>query len=123
MSNHDHDLNVLGEPLETCCLLPLTVVMRDGECRMPEGDPGRHGVCAQVTQAFLDFTKARGNDLTTPVPQYGFPGLRPGDRRCLCASRWREALDDGVAPPVILAATHKAVTDTIPLAELHYHSL
>ena len=123
MNNDDYELNVLGDTLETCSLSPMTGFMRSGDCRMPEGDSGRHGVCAQVTQAFLDFTKTRGNDLTTPMPQYGFPGLKPGDRWCLCASRWKEALDDGVAPPVILAATHKAVTDTIPLAELRYHSM
>ena len=123
MSNNDNDLNVLGGLLETCSLSPLTGFMRDGNCRMPEGDSGRHGVCARLTQAFLDFTKARGNDLSTPMPHLGFPGLRPGDRWCLCASRWKEALYEGVAPPVILAATHLDVADTIPLAELQYHSL
>ncbi len=124
MSDHNtDDLNVLEGPLETCSLSPMTGFMRDGNCHLPKGDVGQHGVCAQVTQAFLDFTKDRGNDLSTPMPQSGFPGLKPGDRWCLCASRWKEALEDGVAPPVILSATHKAVTDMIPLAELQYHRL
>jgi hypothetical protein len=90
---------------------------------MPSSDVGRHGVCAQVTQAFLDFTRSRGNDLTTSVPLGGFPGLKPGDRWCLCADRWREAHDNGVAPPVILASTHADVLERIPLSYLKDHSL
>jgi uncharacterized protein (DUF2237 family) len=122
MAQTNH-LNVLGDPLETCSLSPMTGFLRDGDCRMTTGDAGRHGVCARVTQAFLDFTKSRGNDLTTPMPQYGFPGLKPGDRWCLCASRWREARDSGVAPPVFLAATHADVSRHIPLVELKQHAI
>ncbi len=119
----DNDVNILGKPLETCSLSPLTGFLRDGDCRMPAGDAGRHGVCAQVTRAFLEFTRSRGNDLTTPMPQYGFPGLKPGDRWCLCAARWKEAHDYGVAPPIILEATHAAVTRIVPLVELEHHAL
>jgi uncharacterized protein (DUF2237 family) len=91
-------LNVLGEPLSTCSLNPLTGFLRDGDCRMPTGDAGRHGVCARMTEAFLAFTKQQGNDLSTPQPLYGFPGLNPGDRWCLCVDRWKEAEANGIAP-------------------------
>lgn len=118
------DKNVLGERLETCSLSPLTGFLRDGECRIRSNDAGRHGVCAQVTERFLEFTKRRGNDLTTPNPLYGFPGLKPGDRWCLCAGRWQEAWENGAAPPVILAATHQAVlNDIITLERLKGHAL
>jgi uncharacterized protein (DUF2237 family) len=115
--------NVLGNPLDTCSLQPLTGFLREGDCRMPTKDVGRHGVCAQVTQEFLDFTRSRGNDLTTPLPMNGFPGLKPGDRWCLCADRWKEACRNGVAPPVILAATHADTLERIPLAHLEKHAL
>lgn len=115
--------NVWNEDLQTCSLAPLTGFLRDGDCRMPASDRGQHGVCAQVTQAFLDFTRSRGNDLTTADPLGGFPGLRPGDRWCLCVDRWREADEHGVAPPVILAATHVDVLDRISLARLEAHKL
>jgi len=121
--NTDIDLNVFGQRLDACNLSTLTGFLRDGECRMPANDVGQHGVCAQMTLDFLEFTRKRGNDLSTPMPEYGFPGLKPGDRWCLCASRWKEALADGVAPPVVLAATHEAVLEIIPLAELKYHTL
>jgi uncharacterized protein (DUF2237 family) len=116
-------INVLGEALDVCSLQPLTGFLRQGDCRMPSSDFGRHGVCAQMTQAFLDFTRKRGNDLTTPDPLSGFPGLQPGDRWCLCVDRWREAHDSGVAPPVILAATHADVVNQIPLARLKKNAL
>lgn len=119
----DNQLNILGGPLETCSLSPMTGFLRDGGCRMPTGDAGRHGVCAQVTQEFLDFTKTRGNDLTTPMPRHGFPGLKPGDRWCLCTSRWKEAYDSGVAPPVVLAATHANVSRHIPLVQLKRNAI
>ena len=122
MVNMNQSLNVLGEPLETCSLHPLTGFLRDGECRIGSNDVGRHGVCAQVTDAFLEFTKNRGNDLSTPLPAAGFPGLKPGDRWCLCVDRWKEAEENGVAPPVILAATHAAVLDHINLAQLKHHA-
>ena len=115
-------LNVLGEPLETCSLEPLTGFLRDGNCRIGPNDLGRHGVCAHVTDAFLEFTKNRGNDLSTPLPAAGFPGLKPGDRWCLCVDRWKEAEENGVAPPVILAATHSAVLDRVNLAQLKRHA-
>lgn len=104
-------LNVLGEPLATCGLNPLTGFLRDGDCRMPTGDAGRHGVCARMTEVFLAFTKQQGNDLSTPQPLYGFPGLNPGDR-------WEEAEDSGVAPPVVLAATHASVEKHISIERL-----
>ncbi len=115
--------NVLGKPLERCSLDPLTGFMRDGDCRIGPSDVGRHGVCAQVTDAFLEFTKSRGNDLSTPIPAAGFPGLKPGDRWCLCVDRWKEAQANGVAPPVILAATHAAALDGVNLAQLKRHAL
>ena len=115
--------NVLNGLLSVCSRQPLTGFLRDGECRMPPGDRGRHGVCAQVTQAFLEFTHSRGNDLSTPYPMAGFPGLKPGDRWCLCADRWKEAHDNGVAPPVVLASTHADVLERIPLADLLDHAL
>lgn len=115
--------NVLGELLEVCSLQPLTGFLREGDCRMPSGDVGRHGICAQVTQSFLDFTRSRGNDLTNALPSSGFPGLKPGDRWCLCADRWREAHDNGLAPPVILASTHAEVLKRVPLTHLKNHAL
>lgn len=111
-------LNVLGEPLATCSLNPLTGFLRDGDCRMPTGDAGRHGVCALMTEAFLAFTKQQGNDLSTPQPLYGFPGLNPGDRWCLCVDRWKEAEANGVGPPVVLAATHASVEKHISIERL-----
>ena len=111
-------LNVLGTPLVPCSLDPLTGFYRDGCCNTGEDDVGLHLVCARVTQPFLDFQVRRGNDLVTPRPEYGFPGLKPQDRWCLCALRWKEALDAGVAPPVVLESTHAAVLNLIPLATL-----
>ncbi len=115
-------LNVLGTPLQTCSLDPLTGWMRSGCCDTGEGDMGVHVVCAVVTDAFLAFSKARGNDLTTPAPQFGFVGLKDGDSWCLCVSRWKEALDAGVAPPVNLAATHLSALEWVDLADLKAHS-
>lgn len=105
--------NVLGGPLEACSTNPMTGFFRDGCCNTGAGDYGSHVVCAQVTEPFLSYTKAQGNDLSTPMPMYNFPGLKPGDRWCLCATRWREAYDDGVAPPIILEATHEAALRVI----------
>ncbi len=115
--------NVLGKPLEICCSAPLTGFYRTGTCETGPADVGTHVICAQVTEEFLLFTRSRSNDLITPVPEYGFPGLQPGDRWCLCATRWREALAAGVAPPVILAATHEAALRYVSLAELQQHAL
>ncbi len=116
--NDDRDRNILDQPLATCSLSPRTGFNRDGACRMPTGDFGRHGVCAEVTEEFLAFTRERGNDLSTPQHLHGFPGLKPGDRWCLCADRWAEADDNGVAPPVVLSATHTGVLKRIPLERL-----
>jgi len=116
------DLNVLGGPLQQCCTSPLTGYERDGFCHTGPYDRGRHVVCAVMTEAFLSYTKSRGNDLSTPAPQYRFPGLKPGDRWCLCALRWAEAERAGVAPPVDLKATHQGALKVIPLSTLKAHS-
>ncbi len=123
MDQSDRETNILGQPLATCSLSPLTGFSRDGACRMPNGDFGRHGVCAEVTADFLNFTRGRGNDLSTPQPLYGFPGLKPGDRWCLCADRWAEAAENGMAPPVVLSATHADVLERIPMDRLVAHAL
>ncbi|MEQ8969502.1 MAG: DUF2237 domain-containing protein [Coleofasciculus sp. C1-SOL-03] len=115
--------NVLGTELETCCTSPMTGFYRDGKCNTGGGDFGAHVVCAQVTEEFLEFTKQRGNDLSTPVPGFNFPGLKPGDRWCLCASRWQEALEAGAAPPVVLSATHASALEYVSLSELKQHAL
>ena len=115
--------NVLGNTLETCCISPMTGFYRNGCCETGAGDQGVHVVCAQVTEEFLAFTQARGNDLSTPMPMFGFPGLKPGDKWCLCAARWKEALDAGVAPPVVLSATHAAALEYVSLTELKQYAL
>ncbi|HTT36184.1 MAG TPA: DUF2237 domain-containing protein [Burkholderiales bacterium] len=115
--------NVLGGPLAECGTSPLTGFFRNGCCHTGPEDLGRHVVCAKVTREFLAFSAQRGNDLSTPSPQFGFPGLKPGDRWCLCAARWKEAADAGAAPPVILAATHEAALEVITLEELKKHAL
>ncbi len=110
--------NVLGTPLQPCCTDPLTGFYRDGICRTGPLDTGRHVVCAVMTEEFLTFTKSRGNDLSTPLPAYDFPGLKPGDGWCLCALRWKEAYEAGVAPPVRLEATHEAALRYVSLEAL-----
>ena len=117
------DLNVLGTPLLPCSYDPLTGYFRDGCCKTDANDPGSHVVCAKVTQAFLDFSLQRGNDLITPRPQYRFAGLRAGDRWCLCANRWKEALQAGVAPPVVMECTHHRALQFVALADLQTHTL
>ncbi len=114
--------NVLGTPLEICNLDPITGYTREGSCAAAAGDAGKHVVCAMVTEEFLIFSKDRGNDLTTPMPLADFPGLRPGDQWCLCVERWKEALEYGVAPPVILAATHSSALEVVSLEDLLSHS-
>jgi uncharacterized protein (DUF2237 family) len=111
-------LNVLGGVLQTCCASPLTGFYRNGRCDTGPDDAGVHSVCIKVTDDFLAFSLAHGNDLVTPRPQWGFPGLQAGDCWCLCASRWKEALDAGVAPKVRLAATHEATLGHVSLDEL-----
>lgn len=111
-------MNVLGTELEDCSSEPLTGFYRTGCCETGSDDAGVHTVCAQVTEEFLAYSKSVGNDLSTPAPHFGFSGLQPGDRWCLCAARWVEALDAGMAPPVILAATHAATLEFAALGEL-----
>ncbi|MEO1496603.1 MAG: DUF2237 domain-containing protein [Planctomycetota bacterium] len=115
--------NVFGEPLIGCCQDPMTGFYRDGYCRTGAGDTGVHTVCAEMTAEFLEFSRARGNDLSTPVPAYQFPGLKPGDRWCLCAARWKEALDAGKAPKVLLAACHISSLEFATLEELRPYAL
>ena len=114
--------NVLGTDLQSCCGEPATGFHRDGYCRSDPRDLGQHTVCAELTAAFLAFTRSRGNDLSTARPEYGFPGLAPGDRWCLCAARWREAWEAGVAPPVILEACDESALALIPLEVLRDHA-
>lgn len=115
--------NVLGTTLESCSVDPMTGFFRDGCCRSGAEDLGLHLVCAQVTDEFLAFSKRKGNDLITPVPQYQFPGLKPGDRWCLCVLRWREALEAGVAPPVVLESTHISTLEFVDLDDLQAHAV
>jgi hypothetical protein len=115
--------NVLGGPLEVCCSDPVTGFYRTGRCQSGPDDVGVHAVCARMTEEFLDFSRATGNDLRTPNPAWGFPGLSPGDRWCLCASRWREANVAGVAPPVILAATHERALEVVSYLDLLEHAI
>jgi uncharacterized protein (DUF2237 family) len=115
-------LNVLGEPLQSCSYDPLTGYFRDGCCNTDQQDHGTHVVCARMTAEFLTFSAQMGNDLTTARPEWRFPGLKPGDRWCLCATRWREALAAGIAPPVVLAATHSKVLEYVNLEDLQAHA-
>jgi len=110
--------NVKGEPLETCCTNPMTGWFRNGKCETAANDYGTHVVCAEMTDAFLDFTKLLGNDLSTPRPELKFPGLKAGDKWCLCALRWKEAHRAGFAPPVILESTHEKALEFIKLEDL-----
>ncbi|MBD3633292.1 MAG: DUF2237 domain-containing protein [Methylophaga sp.] len=111
----DESLNVFGEPLQSCSEEPLTGFYRDGCCNTSDADYGQHTVCVQVNQAFLEYSRFRGNDLTTPMEEFGFPGLKEGDRWCLCAVRWLEAYEHNMAPRVYLAGTHQRATEIIPL--------
>lgn len=108
-------LNVLGKPLQTCSKDPLTGFFRDGCCNTSDTDFGSHTVCVELTQQFLEYSRFRGNDLTTPMPEYDFPGLKAGDRWCLCAARWLEAQQHDMAPKVILESTHQRAVEIIPL--------
>lgn len=111
-------LNVLGTPLVPCSYDPLTGYFRDGCCNTRADDTGSHVICARLTSEFLQFSLSRGNDLITPRPEYRFAGLRPGDRWCLCAMRWKEAFDAGMAPPVVLESTHRRALDFVSLEQL-----
>ena len=118
----DAPRNVLGEPLEVCGCAPMTGWFRDGTCRTDAADLGRHSVCCVVDENFLRYSRAQGNDLSSPAPQYGFPGLRPGDHWCVCAQRWLQAQQDGMAPPVLLAACEASTLELIPLSLLREHA-
>ncbi|HAA73631.1 TPA: DUF2237 domain-containing protein [Candidatus Latescibacteria bacterium] len=115
--------NVLGEELVGCSTDPMTGAMRDGCCRHVPGDVGLHILCAEVTEEFLEYSNSVGNDLSTPAPEYQFDGLKPGDRWCLCVSRWVEAMEAGVAPPVILEATSVSALEFVDLDDLKKHAI
>ena len=115
--------NVLGGELESCCTSPMTGYYRDGHCRTDESDRGSHTVCARMTDAFLAFSKRTGNDLSTPHPEFGFPGLKAGDKWCVCVTRWEAAFLAGVAPRIVLAATHERALEVVELEELKAHAL
>ena len=115
--------NVFGAPLENCSTKPLTGFFRNGCCDTGPADIGSHTVCVVMTEEFLRFSKARGNDLSTPVPAFGFAGLQPGDRWCLCAPRWQEALEAECAPRVVLRATHEGALQFCKLADLKRYAI
>lgn len=114
--------NVLGEPLVVCSTEPLTGFYRDGYCNTGPDDLGSHTVCTVITAEFLEHQRSVGNDLSTPLPQYGFPGLKPGDQWGVCAGRWLQAFEDGVAAPVVLAATNEAALSIVPESALRQHA-
>lgn len=117
------DRNVFGDDLEVCGTDPLTGFYRDGSCKTGEHDRGSHTVCAVMTQDFLEHQRSIGNDLSTPMPQYRFPGLVPGDRWCVTAANWLRAHRDGVAAPVVLASSHQRALDVVPLGALQEHAV
>lgn len=119
----EHARNVLGDRLQTCSDSPATGFFRDGCCNTGPQDVGVHTVCAVMTKEFLAFSKSRGNDLSTPMPEFDFPGLKPGDRWCLCAARWKEALGANMAPRVVLAATHEATLEFVSLDDLKKYAI
>ena len=121
MARHE-DVNVVGGELLPCSRDPLTGFYRDGCCATGPEDLGSHTVCCVATEEFLEFSAAVGNDLSTPRPEWGFAGLRPGDRWCVCAGRWQEAVEAGVAPPVVLEATHASALEFVSLADLEAHA-
>tara|TARA_B100000963_G_scaffold335987_1_gene330626 strand:+ start:2555 stop:2920 length:366 start_codon:yes stop_codon:yes gene_type:complete len=114
--------NIFGEPLKSCCSDPVTGYFRDGFCRTDKTDHGSHTICAEMTESFLTFSKLMGNDLTTPRPEYSFPGLKPGDKWCLCALRWKEAYDAGQAPLVILESTDERALKYVHINDLISHA-
>ena len=119
----DEQRNVFGDPIAVCSVKPMTGFYRTGCCETGAEDTGVHTVCIEATAEFLAFSRARGNDLSTPHPEFGFPGLGPGDRWCVCAARWQEALEAGAAPRVVLAATHEATLEIVKLADLKRYAL
>jgi uncharacterized protein (DUF2237 family) len=118
----DASLNVFGERLESCGENPVTGFFRDGCCNTSDDDIGSHTVCIEVTNAFLEYSRFRGNDLTTPLPDFGFPGLKAGDKWCLCAQRWLEAYQHDMAPKVFLMRTHQKATDIVPMQLLKLYA-
>ena len=119
----DEAVNVLGEPLQPCGDDPVTGFFRDGHCNTCAEDAGSHTVCVEVTQEFLEFSRFRGNDLTTPVPAHGFPGLRPGDTWCVCAARWLEAYKHDRAPRIHVTRTHRRALEVVPLELMREYAL
>ena len=114
----DEEINVLGEPLHSCSEKPLTGFYRDGKCNTCDEDVGSHTVCIQASEEFLEYSRFKGNDLSTPMPEYGFEGVKPGDGWCLCAARWLEAYEDGRAPRVYMMRTHKRALEIVPIEKL-----
>ena len=123
MTTESRARNVLGDKLQPCCFDPMTGFFRDGFCHTIDEDRGSHTVCAIMTDDFLAFSKSQGNDLSTPQPEFGFPGLKAGDKWCVCVARWEEAFVVGKAPKVVLEATHERALDVVDLAELRAHAL
>lgn len=121
--DHQVQLNVLGQTLTPCSMDPMTGFYRSGCCETGPEDEGSHTVCVIISEPFLAFSRSAGNDLSTPMPQWGFPGLQPGDRWCLCAPRWQEALEAGIAPAVVLEATHEGALEFVDLADLQAHAV
>lgn len=119
----DDQRNVFGEIIETCSNRPMTGFYRTGCCHTGEDDVGLHTVCVEMSAEFLAFSKLRGNDLSTPLPEFGFPGLNPGDRWCLCAERWKEAHDAGMAPRVVLRATHENTLEVVSMEDLKRYAI
>ena len=115
--------NVFGESIETCSIRPMTGFYRSGCCHTGEDDAGMHTICILMTAEFLAFSKMRGNDLSTPLPEFGFSGLQPGDRWCLCAERWKEALEAGMAPRVVLQATHENTLEVVSIEDLKRYAI
>ena len=119
----DQELNVLNEPLQSCSEQPLTGFFRDGKCNTCDQDVGSHTVCILASDEFLAFSKSQGNDLSTPVPEYGFDGVKPGDSWCMCAARWLEAYENGKAPRVHLMKTHRRALEVVPLEKLRQYAV
>jgi uncharacterized protein (DUF2237 family) len=119
----DEEINVLGEPLQTCSEQPLTGFYRDGKCNTCDEDVGSHTICIQASQEFLEYSRFKGNDLSTAMPEFGFEGVKPGDGWCLCAARWLEAFEDGRAPRVYLMRTHKRALEVVPFEKLREYAV
>ncbi len=119
----DESVNVLGEPLVTCGENPMTGFFRDGKCNTCNEDTGSHTVCIEATKEFLEYSRFRGNDLTTPIPEFGFKGIRPGDSWCLCAARWLEAYESNMAPRIHLTRTHVKALDIVPIELLKKYAV